>query len=129
MLSIVRELMLSQFSQQRACQQDIPIREKHTAKLSSALFPITEALLAHLLTTGPSATCTNCPSDSFRPCHLRDRFFLSVEGEDLSPPPPIHRRPSAVVAAVRPLGEIDVDMMNGGESETPDDGGVVAEDE
>ncbi len=80
----------------------------------------------YLATTGPSAICTNCPSDSRRPSHFLLFLFLPPKDIVLSPPVPIHNRPSAVVAAMRPTGDIDIDRTNGGERDTPEDGCAAA---
>lgn len=39
----------------------------------------------------------------------------------------MYRRPSAVPAAIIPVGDIDRESMNGGDKETPEDGGAAAE--
>jgi hypothetical protein len=39
----------------------------------------------------------------------------------------MYRRPSAVPAAIIPVGDIDRETINGGDKETPEDGGAAAE--
>lgn len=64
----------------------------------------------------------------FNPFHLRCRLCrLPEASDDFSPLVPIYRRPSAVPAAIIPVGDIDRESMNGGDKETPEDGGATAE--
>lgn len=75
----------------------------------------------HIETTGPSATWSHTPSSSLRPSHLRVRFFLAPceACGRFSPPPPSQTRPSAVLAARRPVVLIEMDSTKGGDSEIP----------
>lgn len=79
---------------------------------------------------GPSATCTHVPLESSKPSHFRLRLApFPLEGiDDLSPPEPIHTLPSAIAAAMRPLGESAIDNTKGGDIEIPDVGGAEAKD-
>lgn len=77
---------------------------------------------------GPSATSAMILPSIFNPFHLRCRLCRSPEAsDDFSPPVPIYKRPSAVPAAIMPVGDIDKESMNGGDKETPEDGGTATE--
>ncbi len=65
------------------------------------------------------------PLDSRRPSHFLLRFFFSA-GDALSAPAPSQTRPSAVVAAINPVEEADIDRTNGGDIDTPVVGGAAA---
>jgi hypothetical protein len=73
-----------------------------------------------MATIGPSAILTANSSSSLRPSHFFVRFFLEEPDDGrFSPPKPNHSRPSAVPAAMTPVDDIAVDMMNGGDSAIP----------
>lgn len=77
---------------------------------------------------GPSATSTMILPSIFNPFHMRCRLCRSPEAsDDFSPLVPIYKRPSAVPAATIPVGDIDREIMNGGDKETPEDGRAAAE--
>lgn len=66
-------------------------------------------------------------SSIFNPFHLRCRLCrLPEASDDFSPPVPIYRRPSAVPAAIIPVGDIDRESINGGDKETLEDEGAAA---
>lgn len=73
---------------------------------------------------GPCPTSAVKAPSCLNPSHFR-RFFLTDMPDEtpdiLSPPVPIHTRPSAVPAAKVPDGDIADDNMNGGDIETPED--------
>lgn len=76
---------------------------------------------------GPSATSATVRPSMFNPFHLRCRLCRPPEvSKKNSPPVPIYKRPSAVPAAIIPVGDIDRQSMNGGDKETPEDGGAAA---